>query len=158
MVRWYPPFIPSFADGFYRRLSTTPHLRIGQDVAQVILVPHTDMPLDKRLSDGPGHLCLSLQQLRPHLLEPCSHPLLSGDRHGSTFLYLGLRNMLVGFRLVDLESRPDVPADVHVGDIDGQDLICGAGIEALGQDCFRDVIWMDFPARLYARTTSRSWT
>src|SRR3972149_5105973 len=79
------------------------------------------------------HLGLGLHDARPHLL-------LEGHRHGPPLLGLGLGDLLVRVGLVDLELCADVLAHVHVGDVDGQDLVGGSRIQPRGQDMLGDVI------------------
>ncbi len=82
---------------------------------------------------GAGHFGLRLHHA-------CAHLLLKCDRHGAALLCLCLRNLLVCIRLVNLQFGADVLADVHIGNIDGEDLVRGARIETARQDVLRDVI------------------
>ena len=66
--------------------------------------------------------------------------LLHRHRECPPLLGLGLGDALVGFRLVGLQLGADVLADVHVGDVDREDLEGGAGVEPLGEDGLGDEI------------------
>jgi hypothetical protein len=56
--------------------------------------------------------------------------LFEGDGHGAFFFGAGLCNVLVGIGLVHLKDCAYVASDVYVGDVNGEDLEGGAGVEA----------------------------
>ena len=55
------------------------------------------------------------------------------DSHGAAFLCLRLRNAAVGFRLIHHQLRADVAADIHVCNVDGENFVCRARVQAFGQ-------------------------
>ena len=55
------------------------------------------------------------------------------DGHSAALLSLGLRDAAIGLSLIHLQLRADVAANVHVGDIDGENLEGGTGVQTLAQ-------------------------
>jgi len=68
------------------------------------------------------------------------HLLLGRDGHRPALLGLGLGDLLVRVRLVDLELGADVLAHVDVSDVDGEDLEGRPRVQAAAQDVLGDVI------------------
>lgn len=60
-----------------------PPLRIGLNVPQVVVIPHTDIPLAKGLGNGLWHLRPGFDQFSPHLLHPRHHPLATAATLGA---------------------------------------------------------------------------
>ena len=72
--------------------------------------------------------------------DPSPHLLLGRHGHRTALLGPRLRNLLVRICLRDLELGADVLPDVHVGDVNRQNLVCRAGVKSLGEHVLRNVI------------------
>src|SRR5690606_33534544 len=111
------------ADGFA-------HAGVGLDVFHLVVVHDAETAGAESLGHGEGDLGLGLDDLGLHLLHAGDHFLFEGDGGGAADFGLGLGDALVGLGLGFLELGADVLADVHVGDVDGEDFKGGADVEA----------------------------
>src|SRR5690606_8379960 len=115
------------------------HPRVGLEVAEVVVVHHSQVALAEGVGDGLRHLGFGGDEAGALLLHGRAHLLFERHRRRAPLLGAGLRHPQVGRRLVRLELRPDVVAHVDVGDVDGEDLEGRARVEALGEDRLGDV-------------------
>ena len=116
------------------------HLGVGDHILHVVIIHYAQLAFAERGGDGARHLCLGLDHAGAHALHFSLVFLLLRNGHGAAFFRLGLRDALVGLRLVDLELCADVAANVHVRDVDGKDLERGAGVKALVEHRLGDQI------------------
>ena len=116
------------------------HIRIRLDVVQLVVIHDAELALAQCLRHGVGHLCLRLDHLGLHLLCVRLHLLLARDCHGTAFLRLRLCDALIRFRLIGLQLRTDVPPDIDVGNINGENLKCRSCVETFAKHGLRYVI------------------
>ena len=94
-----------------------PHLRIREDIPQFVVSHHTHPFGIKRIGDGEGHFCLRFDEFDSHLFDESLVFLFFRLRAGASFFCLRARNFEFRFRLVCLQFRTDVLADVNIGDV-----------------------------------------
>ena len=98
------------------------------------------MSRTERIGHRTRHVRFGFDDFGLHFLRVSAHFLLLGDCHRAALFRASLRNLFVCFRLIGLELGADISSDVHIGDIDGQNLKRRPGIEPFAQDGTGNVI------------------
>ena len=117
-----------------------PHGGIGLHVPVALIVHDAEVAAAECLGDGQRDLRLGGDHLGALVLRLRLELLLDRHREGPPLLRLGLGDALVRLGLVRLQLGADVLADVHVGDVDRQDLERRAGVESLGEHRLGDQV------------------
>ena len=98
------------------------HLGIGNQIVHRVIVHDTEITVPKRLSQSPRHLCLGFHDIGPHLFDSGLHLLFQSLSRKASFGSLGLRDALVRLSLIDLQFSTDIASDIHISDINRQNL------------------------------------
>ena len=109
------------------------HLGVAYNVLHVVIIHHAQLTVAEGGGYGLGNLSLGLYYLGAHTSDLRLVLLLLSNGHCASFLRLGLRYALIGFRLVYLQLRAHVAANVHVRNVYGQYFKGGARVKALIQ-------------------------
>src|SRR5438105_321115 len=133
MVSGAEPALRGLGDGFA-------HGGVGLDVAEFVVVHDAEVAGAEGFGDGAGNFGFGEDDQGTVFGLLGDVFLVEGDGHGAALFGFGLEAALVGFGLVGLELGADVFADVDVGDVDGEDLEGGVGVEALVEDGLGDVV------------------
>ena len=87
----------------------------------------------KCLGHGLWHERFGFYHFGAHLLGFGTHLLFHCHSCGSAHLGFRLGDALVCLGLFGLQFSADVVADIHISDVDGQDLECRIAVETLGE-------------------------
>ena len=106
-------------------------MRIGFDVAHAVVVHNAHVATAECVGHCEGYFGFGFDDAGAHFLNAGGHFLFECNGHCSAFFGARLCDVFVGFGLVCLEFCTDVVAHIHVGDVDGEDFVGGARVEAL---------------------------
>lgn len=115
-----------------------PHFGVGEDVVVLGVIHDAELAVAEGLGDGERDLGFGFNDAGAHFLGAGSHFLLEGDGGGAAYFGVGLGDFFVGFGLFGLKFGTDVVTDIDVGDVDGENLEGGAGIDAFAENEFGD--------------------
>ena len=87
-----------------------------------------------------GNFRLRLDDFGFHFLRVSFHFLFAGNSHCASFFSLSLRDTFIRFRLVSLELRADIPANVHVSNINRQNFKRSTGVEPFAENGLRNFV------------------
>ena len=116
------------------------HGGIRLDVAHPVEIHDAEIALTECVGHRERHLGFGLDDFRLHFLRARLHLRLERDGGGAADLGVSLRHALVGLGLVELQTGADVLADIHVGDVNGENLERGARVEALFERGLADAL------------------
>lgn len=117
-----------------------PHGSICHRVLHLIIIHDAQLALAESRRHRARHFCFRLDDLRTLLLRGSLHFLLAGNSHCGAFLCLRLRNAAIGFRLIHLQLRADIAADIDIRDINGENLKRRSRVKALAEHGAADQI------------------
>ena len=103
-------------------------------------MPRRLQPIPQRRCQRLGNFRLRLNDFSLHFLRISTHFLFFGHSHRTAFFRFRLGNSLIRFRLIGLQLSADVSSYIHIGDINGQDLKGGTGIQSFSKYRARNMI------------------
>ena len=124
--------VTAFAIG--RRSDLLPHFGVGEDVVVFGVIHDAELAVAEGLGDGERDLGFCFDDASAHFLGAGGHFLLEGDGGGAAHFGVGLGDFFVGLGLLGLEFGADVVTDIDIGDVDGENLEGGAGIDAFAEN------------------------